>query len=468
MFATVDVPVWALVLFGLFAVVAILDKVLLPSVRWFLRKRLERAVARLNQRLERPIQPFKLARRYDTIQRLSYDPEVAQAIVEYAEENGVPEQVAFEKAQRYAREIVPGFSALAYFGFAIRAAKLISKALYRVRLGYFDEAKLSEIDPNATVVFVMNHRSNMDYVLVTWLAAERSALAYAVGEWARVWPLQGLIRAMGGFFVRRKQLNPLYRRVLARYVQMATDGGVTQAVFPEGRLSLDGKLARPKLGILSYILAGHETGKSRDVVFVPVGLNYDRVLEDRVLTRARDGGPGSFRLRVKTVVRYFWLHARLRLRGRFHRFGYAAVSFGAPLSLDGFLAKDHGDAADALGDELMSRIDAILPVLPVPVMADILKSHPDGIAHDALIRAFEDKVSALSREGRHVHVPRADMIYAAKVGLRMLTLRRIVTEADGVYRINPDEAILLSYYANMLPCGTGVGVIQQPAEAMAT
>ncbi len=65
----------------------------------------------------------------------------------------------------------------------------------------------------------MNHRSNMDYVLVTFMVAARTSLSYAVGEWARVWPLSSLIRSMGGYFIRRGHRNALYRRVLARYVQ---------------------------------------------------------------------------------------------------------------------------------------------------------------------------------------------------------------------------------------------------------
>ena len=51
MFDTVAIPIWAIVLTGLLALVAALDKILLPSVRWFLRRRLERAVERLNTRL---------------------------------------------------------------------------------------------------------------------------------------------------------------------------------------------------------------------------------------------------------------------------------------------------------------------------------------------------------------------------------------------------------------------------------
>ncbi|TMJ50752.1 MAG: glycerol-3-phosphate acyltransferase, partial [Alphaproteobacteria bacterium] len=91
----------------------------------------------------------------------------------------------------------------------------------------------------------------MDYVLVTYMVAASSALSYAVGEWARVWLLESIIRAMGGYFIRRDSRDPLYRRVLARYVQLATAEGVTQAMFPEGGLSRDGALRPPKFGLLS-------------------------------------------------------------------------------------------------------------------------------------------------------------------------------------------------------------------------
>src|SRR5205807_1325062 len=138
----------------------------------------------------------------------------------------------------------------------------------------------------AAVVFVINHRSNMDYVLVTYMVAASSALSYAVGEWARVWLLQSIIRAMGAYFIRRDSRDPLYRKVLARYVQLSTEEGVTQAVFPEGGLTRDGKLRTPKFGLLAYMVGRFDPDHARDVVFVPVGINYDRVIEDRNLTAA--------------------------------------------------------------------------------------------------------------------------------------------------------------------------------------
>ena len=81
------------------------------------------ALARLNARLDRKIDLFKLAQRADMVARLAYDQRVVEAAMTHATETGVPGEVAFEEARRYAREIVPGFSATVYFGFGTRAAK---------------------------------------------------------------------------------------------------------------------------------------------------------------------------------------------------------------------------------------------------------------------------------------------------------------------------------------------------------
>ena len=449
----VELPLWLLVLILAFATVTFASHFLFPSVRWFFRRRLERAVARLNTQLTRPIEPFKLTRRFDTVQRLSYDPEVAQAIADHCAETGEPEQVAFEKVQRYAREIVPRFSAFAYFSFGTRLAKLISRAFYRVRLGAFDEAHLDSVDKDATVVFVMNHRSNMDYVLVTWLAAERSHLSYAVGEWARVWPLRTLIRSMGAYFIRRKSRNALYRKVLARYVQMATEGGVTQAIFPEGGLSLNGVVGQPKLGLVSYITDGFVPGKSRDVVFIPVAMNYDRVLEDRVLVAADIGGHRKFRLRWKYILRHVGMHLGQRLTGRFYRFGYASVSFGTPLSLTEFMSgmvRNEGtDPTKPLAQEIMRRIRKVVPVLPVPLVTAVLLEQ-DGQDRAALTARFKALVEDMEAQGAHIHMPRDNLDYAVEVGLRLLLLRKLIVEDDGVFRINPEDRPVLGFYANSI------------------
>ncbi|UCD38345.1 MAG: 1-acyl-sn-glycerol-3-phosphate acyltransferase, partial [Fidelibacterota bacterium] len=270
----VTLPLWLVLLGSVLALWVLLARFLLPSVRWFFRRRVNIVIEELNERLDLQLPAFKLNKRRVLIEQLTYDPKVLTAVEAYCREENVPNSVAMERVGRYAREIVPSFNAYLYFRFGSWLAKSITKLLYRVRLGYADENGLQQIGPDASVVFVMNHRSNMDYILVVYLALNRMALSFAAGEWARAWPVQQLVRSLGAFFVRRNSGNRLYRRVLARYVQMATEGGVVQAVFPEGGLSKDGRLRKPKLGLLKYMLENFEPGGDRDLVFIPVAVNY--------------------------------------------------------------------------------------------------------------------------------------------------------------------------------------------------
>lgn len=454
MWDPIVLPAWLFWLGVVLGTAGLIDRVVGPSLRWMFRRRINRAIDELNDRLRVRIQPFKLTERRVLIERLVYDPDVMAAIEEHTAGTGMPREAAVAEVEAYAREIVPSFSAYAYFSIGARISRWIAQALYRVRLGAFDEDALRKVDPDATVIFVMNHRSNVDYLLVTYLASTQSALSYAVGEWARVWPLSRIIRAMGAYFIRRRSRNTLYRRVLARYVRMATDGGVTQAIFPEGGLSRDGRLAPPKLGLLSYILSGFEPGTSRDVVFVPVGLNYDRVLEDRILMAAEEGPEGKARFRVRPwtvagfVLRLIWL----RLTGRLYRFGYACVSFGEPLSLREFLG-DHGDdqpPVEALGKVLTERIGQVVPVLPVSLIARVMLGADGPLSSIDIKLQAERMLGLLDEAGAHSYVPRSDLDYAVEVGLRMLVLRRIVVETDGILRIAEGQRPMLEYYANAI------------------
>jgi len=444
---TVELPFWGLVLVLVLAAVASLDRIIGPGVRWFFRRRMERAVEELNKRLDRPIHPFRLMRRQDQVIRLIYDPQVMEAVTEYAQSEGVPYNVAFEKARSYAREIVPGFSTATYFGFAIRVARQLSRGFYRVRLGHGDATTLRQIDPKAAVIFVINHRSNMDYVLVTWLAADRSALSYAVGEWARVWPLKALIRAMGAYFIRRRYSNPLYRAVLARYVQTSVRDGVTQAMFPEGGLSLDGRVGAARLGLLSYIARGFDPLQERDVVFVPVALNYDRVLEDRVLLAAQESGARRFRVRAPVVFGFVARVAWQKMRGTFRHFGYAAVCYGQPLSMRAYTAAHPDATTEELAEALMQRVRDAVPILPVPLAAAVLQEAGGTCAEADFFIAGAEMVARLHQLRAHQHLPGGDVQAALAEGLAALELRGILRRDAAMLHVEAKERAALGFYA---------------------
>jgi len=444
--------------------IGLTDRIFAPGVRWFFRHRVNRAIDELNTRLQLRIQPFKLTRRQTLIDQLMYDGEVIKAVEKHASDNNVPRSVSMVQAQKFAHEIIPSFSAFTYFRFGTRLSRLISKWIYRVRLGYSDDQGLKNINPDATVVFVINHRSNMDYILLTYMAATSATLSYAVGEWARIFPLQNVIRSMGAYFIRRNSGDPLYRRVLARYVRMATRQGVTQAVFLEGGLSRDGALRPPRLGLLGYMVGDFDPQGGRDIVFIPVGLNYDRVMEDRILTSraSKEIGGRTFKVTVGKLFKFIGRNIKLRLQGRLYRYGYACVSFGSPISLKSWLIEQKTDLRELpeaerfekiahLGEKLMTGIGAVIPALPVSLVSTVFLQAGENKMSELEVKSRTFAlVKSLESAGAHVHIPRKDRDYAVSSGLRMLTLRHLVVEEDGLYAAHPEEKLLLQYYANSI------------------
>lgn len=441
-----------------------------------MRSRANLVISEVNDRLALKIPSFKLTRREVLIDRISFDPEVLKTVEEMTKEQEVTREELMTKVNRYAREIVPAFNALLYFKTAYWLARKVVHGLYRVRLGFADDQSLAELDEKTSVVFVMNHRSNMDYIVATYLAAEKTALSYAVGEWARIWPLQQLIRLMGGYFVRRNSSNPLYRKVLQTYVQMAANGGVPQAVFPEGRLSRDGKLGEPKLGLLGYITKGFDPTGERDIVFIPVGINYDRVLEDRTLTSAayRDNSssknnnsvsgsaPKSSKkksTKLITTFKFFqfaFKNLYQRVTGSRYRNGYACVNFGQPVSLKAWQQQNGYNSNTPLNDvselaaDLLEQIGQIIPILPVALVATVVLNKQSNLSELELKSSVFELFNQLEQNGYRAYIPRGDRDYAVTVGIRMLTLRRLLLEKDGLYSVNQNDIAVLNYYANSI------------------
>lgn len=455
--SSVELPLWIVVAGLGLASLWLIQHFLLPSARWIIRRRANRLIEEVNTRLALRIPSFKLTRRSVLVDRLNYHPRVIEMIDEIAVAENIPREVLIRRVSNYSREIVPAFNAILYFKAAYWIARHVVHALYRVRLGFADDDSLKQLKPTSSVVFLMNHRSNMDYIIATYLAAEKTALSYAVGEWARIWPLQQLIRAMGGYFVRRNSGDPLYRRVLECYVQMAAEGGVPQALFPEGRLSRDGKLGAAKLGLLGYICRDFDPNGVRDIVFIPVGINYDRVLEDRTLLRSLDKSePRGIFASTMTFLRYALKAAWQAINRKRYKNGYACVNFGKPVSLKQWMLEQKLSTGQlnnvaALADDLMQRIGAITPILPVSLVTTVLVNNPDTefslLELKARVFRLLDK---LESSGHRAYIPRGDYNYAVDVGVRMLTLRGIVSDVRGMLSVNPEQKPLLQYYANSI------------------
>lgn len=430
------------------------------------RRAANRSAARALLRHRARVDRFKLANRAHVRAQLVSDPAVLEAAREHAAEQGITEAAAMRKVHDYVSEIVPFFNVIAYFQIGYRVSRILLNVFYKVTVVFEDRAAVQRLPKDAVLVYLMNHRSNADYVLVGYALAGQVAISYAVGEWARAFPLEHVFKAFGAYFVRRRYRERLYHTVLERYVQLITKRGVTQGIFLEGGLTRDGKLRPPKIGLLDYVLGiAREPAYRSRLHVIPVAVNYDRVLEDRSLLHelARsEGRPRPSRLRQMADVGHYvlWNLARMATR-RWRRYGRAAVLVGTPVPLAPWFERqpDLFDVprperlarVQALCDGVMDRIGQLIPVTSVALACAAIQSfESDFIPRPQLLRRMEEMRDALVE--LNARVLRADRSIEETFdrAWRMLRMRRMLVAAGDGFAVLPRNRVLVSYYANSI------------------
>ena len=411
------------------------------------------------------IDRFKLKRRHADIELEVFgSPEVVKAVQAYAKENRVTTEEATRTAREYLREIVPKFNLLAYYRFGAPIARAIMNFLYRVVVERKPIRDFNDRAPKgSTVVYVINHRSNADYVLVAHMLFKFISLSYAVGEWARVWPLNHLFKWFGAYFIRRRYREPLYHAVLSTFVQTITRHGVTQGIFIEGGLSRDGAFQKPKLGMLDYIVtAKRNPDYTAPLFIIPTSINYDRVLEDRTLTEELMGkAERSTRMeKLRTTGEYLFKNTLRSVFRRFKRYGYAIVTFGHPISVDDFV-REHPDVLaepfdrrkpelQRLADLVMREISDALPITPVTLTARVFADAAgrSEISEQEIVAAIERYRNAWGERMWLLRERSASDIWRA--AREILLLRHLIEVVIGGWRWNPEQPLLRDYYSNAL------------------
>lgn len=434
-------------------------------VRWWASRASVRAVRRFRAHINR----FKLTSRRFVRESILADPAIAHAVREHAQAHSVPDERAWRVVRGYVDEIVPYFNILMYYHVGYSASRVLLNLFYRVTIERDDAESLRALPKDAIVVYLFNHRSNADYVLAGYALAGHVTISYAVGEWARVFPLEHLFKSFGAYFIRRGFREPLYHAVLERYVQLITRNGVTQGIFPEGGLSRDGRMRPSKIGLLDYILGvAREPGYAERMHIVPVALNYDRVLEDRALLRELAAGgrvkKGMLRS-VAGVANYVLWSAGRMLTRRWKRYGNAAVTIGAAIPIAEWLtARDESGRTllelprddrlprvQALADRAMQEVNRLIPVTPVSLACAALQTFPaDFVQRDALIERMDDIRSALPEINARLVNAEPDIASVFEHAHLMLKLRRVLVQTGDGYAVLPRGRELISYYANAI------------------
>ncbi len=436
----------------------------------FVRRYARRAGRRTLRQYRAGVDRFKLTRKSFVIEQVLAEHAVAEAVRAHSALHSENEHVTWQRVRRYLDEIVPFFNILAYYQLGYYVSRALLGLIYKVSVEFERPDPFRGLPRDSVVIYLMNHRSNADYVLVAYVMMGDVSISYAVGEWARAFPLEYLFKSFGSYFIRRRYREPLYHAVLESYVQLITRNSVTQGVFPEGGLTRDGALRPGKIGLLDYALGvARDPAVRKRMYVVPVGINYDRVLEDRSLLReleTRAERPVTSRAaQLREVSRWMLFNTGRFLTGRLRRYGRAAVTIGTPVSVNAWLTMldERGEPlfdlpraerlsrVQAFCDDMLQRIGAIVPVTPVPLACAALQSFDaDFVPRTQLLERMEAMRDVLMElNGRVVRADR-DIAETFDRAYRMLRMRRVIARTGDGFLILPKGRPLITYYANSI------------------
>lgn len=450
-----------------------LASIIVYVLRATFRRMGRRALLRFRARVDR----YKFAQKQQIISEIVAEPAIAEAVRVHALEVGESEERTWQRVCHYLDEIVPQFNVLAYYKLGYSVANVALRMFWKASVQSATPGAVSQLRKDAIVVYLINHRSNADYVLVAWALAGSVSISYAVGEWARAFPLEFLFKRFGSYFIRRGYRETLYHTVLEQYVMHITQRGVTQGIFPEGGLTRDGRLRAGKVGLLDYLIgAGRDPAFRSRLHLVPVALNYDRVLEDRTLLRElrlreeRPNGAGNSSVQrweqFSDVTRYAGWNMLRVITGRWRRYGRAAVIVGDPVPLEQWFRDEDelagGDVfslpreqrlgrVQALCDDMLQRIGAIIPVTPVPLACAAIQSFDgDIISRSQLLQRMTEMREVLAElNARELRSDR-EISETFDIAYRMLRMRHVLSRHGDSYVVLSHGRELVSYYANSI------------------
>ena len=141
----------------------------MPIVPQFISKRINRSALKSLRTRGARIDRFKLTSRKQIRATLLAQTEVAAAVARHAIETGITDAAAWKKVETYIDEIVPFFNILAYSRFGYFLSRRFLNAFYKVSADQHSPVGASSLPKDAVVVYLMNHRSNADYVLVGYV-----------------------------------------------------------------------------------------------------------------------------------------------------------------------------------------------------------------------------------------------------------------------------------------------------------
>ena len=399
-----------------------------------------------------------LSHRRNLIHTMVTSDVLQEAIAEESKRLDETLAAATNRARGFAWEIASDFSYP-----VVRAGELLLKRLWdrlydRVEVHHGDV--LAKAAPGKALVYLPNHRSHIDYLLLSYLVHAQGLVPPHIAAGANLnLPIVGpLLRRGGAFFLRRSfKGEPLYAAVFREYLHTMLSKGFPIEYFIEGGRSRSGRTLAPKVGLLGMTVESFMREHSRPLLLVPVNISYEKLLEGRGLVAELEGQPKQ-RESLRTLV--------LAARDLRHEYGSVYVNFGQPLAMDHFLNEEapgwqslHGQEQREtarrvtlpLAREMAQRINATLVNNPINLFAMAIVPSP---RHALDERALTQQIEWLKTIALRVPyspdavltamAPAAVIAHALRLGYAM----RVSHPLGDVIKVPDPQVATLNYIGN--------------------
>ncbi|MEA1079406.1 glycerol-3-phosphate 1-O-acyltransferase PlsB [Marinobacter qingdaonensis] len=385
---------------------------------------------------------------------------VKEAIRETAAKDDIPPEKVRAKAWKYADEIAASMSIVTIRFLEVVLAWLWNRIYNGIAVNNIRVVK--EVAQENAVVYVPCHRSHIDYLLLSYVLYKNGLMPPHIAAGINLnMPIVGpILRRGGAFFMRRSfKDNPLYATVFNEYMHVMFSRGYSVEYFVEGGRSRTGRMLQPRPGMLSMTVRSFLRDHRKPIVFVPVYIGYEKVMEGRSYL-------GELRGKKKQKENVFALAKTVRKLS--NSFGRVAVNFGEAIPLAEVLDQVHdswrqeaydaeyrppwlNQAVDELAVRVASNINASVAVNPIGMTATVLLG-TDRLAmdEDQLVRLMDQYALLLKA------YPYADTVtlpegsgkdwvaYCENMGL----VERQPQKLGDIIALAGSNAILMTYYRN--------------------
>lgn len=401
-----------------------------------------------------------ISHRRHLVKGLVHAPQVREAIADEARRENIGVEKAQAKALHYGNEIASDYTYTAIRFLEVVLSWFWNKIYDGIKVNNLEGVQ--QVAQGNEIIYVPCHRSHIDYLLLSYLLFRNGLTPphIAAGINLNMPVIGGLLRRGGAFFMRRTfKGNPLYTAVFNEYLHTLFSKGFPVEYFVEGGRSRTGRMLQPKTGMLAITVRSFLRSSGMPVVFVPVYIGYERVLEGRTYLGELRGASKK----KESILDIFKVVSALK-----QRFGQVAVNFGEPIRLAQFLdAQQPGwreqpgsdelkpawlnAATQQLGLSVARRINEAAAVNPVNLVAmALLATSKLALDERALTRVLDLYLSLLRKVpySAHTTLPEGDgkALIDHVLGMNLLS-----QQSDALGRIlylDEQHAVLMTYYRN--------------------